>query len=237
MDQYNRRSIECRIATAIASEAFRKLYGVDSIHFIGDITPAKTGLTKEQINQALPGLFHTGFYTLDESAYLMGKTASFVKENYCIRKDGSDFPIPEEGLKLYQRFHHVWSEWERVEQSAELLEYGDMKEFGRLMDESHQSCLYMHEISCTELDRLTELAREAGALGSSLTGAGFGGCAVSLVMNRNVTSFIRQIRRVYYHEYLGIPEEETEKYIFPVRPVKGAGVVGQLLYPIPKEPV
>ena len=226
MDLYNGRSIECRIAAAIAGEAFRVKYGVTGIVYIGDITSEKTGLTQEQIDQVIVGLFHTDYYSLEEAAELMGKNAAFVKEKYCIRKDGSDFPIPEEGFKLYQRFHHVWSEWARVERSAELLQEANMEGFGLLMEESHRSCRFMHEISCAELDRLTELAQEAGALGSRLTGAGFGGCAVNLVKNRDVSGFVRQIKKTYYLEYLGISEEDSEKYIFPVHPVQGAGVVG-----------
>ncbi len=226
MDLYNGRSIECQLAAAIAGEAFRKEYGVIGIVFIGDITSVKTGLTKEQIDQVVSGLFHTSYYSLDAAAELLGKTASFVKEKYCIRKDGSDFPIPEEGFKLYQRFHHVWSEWDRVERAAGLLQVVDMEGFGLLMEESHRSCRFMHEISCTELDRLTELAQEAGALGSRLTGAGFGGCAVNIVKNRDVSGFIRQIKKTYYFEYLGISDKDAEKYIFPVHPVQGAGVTG-----------
>ena len=84
----------------------------------------------------------------------------------------------------------------------------------------------MHEISCAELDKLTELAQEAGALGSRLTGAGFGGCAVNLVKNRDVSGFVRQIKKTYYFEYLGIPGEESGKYIFSVHPVHGASLTG-----------
>jgi N-acetylgalactosamine kinase len=226
MDLYNGRSIECRLAAAIAGEAFRKKYGVTGIVFIGDITAQKTGLTKEQIDQVVLNLFHTHYYSLEEAAELMGKTASHVKKKYCIRKDGSDFPIPEEGFKLYQRFHHVWSEWGRVEQSAKLLQEVNMEGFGLLMEESHRSCRLMHEISCVELDKLTELAQKAGALGSRLTGAGFGGCAVNLVQNRDVTGFVRQIKKTYYFEYLGIPGEESGKYIFSVHPVHGASLTG-----------
>ena len=226
MDLYNGRSIECRIAAAIAGEAFRKQYGVTGIVFIGDMNPVKTGLTKEQTDLIVSGLFHTNYYSLEEAAELMGKTASYVKEKYCIRKDGTDFPIPEEGFKLFQRFHHVWSEWNRVERSVELLLAVDMEGFGQLMEESHRSCRFMHEISCAELDKLTDLAQEAGALGSRLTGAGFGGCAVNLVKTHDVSGFIRQIKKTYYLDYLGIPEEESVKYIFPVHPVQGAGVLG-----------
>ncbi len=47
------------------------------------------------------------------------------------------------------------------------------------MDASHASCRDLHEVSCPELDTLTSLRRAAGAWGTRLTGAGFGGCTIN----------------------------------------------------------
>jgi len=80
-----------------------------------------------------------------------------------------------------RRCRHVISEMERVRQSAEALEAGDLEAFGRLINASHDSLRDDYEVSGPELDLLVSIARGVGGvLGSRLTGAGFGGCTVTL---------------------------------------------------------
>ena len=70
------------------------------------------------------------------------------------------------------------------------------------MDTSHVSCAEDYGLSCPELDTLAAVAREGGALGARLTGAGFGGCAVSLVPEDCVGDFTKHVQEAYYADYL-----------------------------------
>ncbi|MGC8837808.1 MAG: galactokinase, partial [Anaerolineae bacterium] len=70
------------------------------------------------------------------------------------------------------------------------LRAGDLEEVGRLMDASHASLRDLYEVSSPELDLMVDLARGLpGCFGSRLTGAGFGGCTVSLVAAERAGAF------------------------------------------------
>ena len=95
---------------------------------------------------------------------------------------------------VYRRARHVVSENQRALDGVAALERGDMREFGRLMVESHVSLRDDYEVSSRELDALVDAALAApGVLGSRMTGAGFGGCTVSLVEDDAVDGFCRQV--------------------------------------------
>ncbi|KAG6851649.1 hypothetical protein C0991_007315, partial [Blastosporella zonata] len=128
-------------------------------------------------------------------------------------------------FQLYKRAKHVYSEALRVLQFRETcLEAADtaaLESLGRLMNESQASCANHFECSCPELNQLTQLARDAGAYGSRLTGAGWGGCTVSLVAEDKVHSFIEQIRDTYA-PYNGLEGDALSEVIFATRPSSGA---------------
>jgi galactokinase len=75
---------------------------------------------------------------------------------------------------------HVLTEAARVDVAARTLEAGDLEALGRLFDESHASLTDDYGVSTPGLDRLVAAARDAGAAGARLTGAGFGGWAVAV---------------------------------------------------------
>ena len=89
-------------------------------------------------------------------------------------------------------------------EAVKVLQAGDLERFGQLLNQSHESLRDDYEVSCREVDILVEIAREIdGTLGSRMTGAGFGGCTVSLVS----TSALEQFRSTLltgYAERTGI---------------------------------
>jgi galactokinase len=80
-----------------------------------------------------------------------------------------------------KRARHVISENARVLEAVEALSNKDFTHFGHLMYASHASLRDDYEVSTPELDTFVETAKEHGATGARLTGAGFGGCAIALV--------------------------------------------------------
>ena len=73
-----------------------------------------------------------------------------------------------------------------------------MLRFGQLMNDSGDSLRYDYEVTGEELDTLVEEARKIdGVIGSRMTGAGFGGCTVSLVKEDAVDCFIREVGKAY----------------------------------------
>ncbi|NOU92051.1 galactokinase [Paenibacillus sp. LMG 31456] len=104
--------------------------------------------------------------------------------------------IPDEIVR--KRAKHVVEEIDRVLQSMKVLEQNDLKMFGQLMIDSHNSLRDLYEVTCLELDVMVEEALKVpGVLGSRMTGAGFGGCTVSLVHQDSVAAFIEQVGAAY----------------------------------------
>ena len=98
----------------------------------------------------------------------------------------------------YKRAHHVVAENGRVQESVAALRGGDLERFGALMQASHASLRDDFEVSCPELDLLVDAAmRVPGVLGSRMTGAGFGGCTVSIVPADAVAGFIDNVGKAY----------------------------------------
>jgi galactokinase len=100
---------------------------------------------------------------------------------------------------LRQRLEHLVTEQQRVIQAADCLSAGDMKGLGILMNESHYSLQSRYQVSSDELDTITLISRQHPAtLGSRMTGAGFGGCAISLCHRDQVKQHNRDIAQRYF---------------------------------------
>ena len=122
--------------------------------------------------------------------------------------------------EVAKRARHVVEEIERTRQASVLLEMGDIQNFGRLMNECHVSLRDLYEVSCPELDIMVEIAQTLdGCLGARLTGAGFGGCTVNLVLHEKVEDFSRNLAQTYEGKTNLKPE------VFACRASQGAGLL------------
>jgi galactokinase len=102
---------------------------------------------------------------------------------------------------ILKRARHVISENERVLDAIKALQTNNLNKFGQLMNESHDSLRDDYEVTGIELDTLVNEARKVnGVLGSRMTGAGFGGCTVSLVHNDSLNDFTSRVGMAYKAE-------------------------------------
>jgi galactokinase len=98
----------------------------------------------------------------------------------------------------YRRCRHVVTEDARVLEAEVAMRAGDAAALGALLDASHVSLRDDYEVSCPELDTMVEIARrQPGCFGARMTGAGFGGCTVSLVADAAAAAFVAAVGPAY----------------------------------------
>ena len=122
---------------------------------------------------------------------------------------------------LRRRYRHVVSEGARVAAAVAAMARADLTAFGSLMDASHTSLRDDYEVSSRELDRLVEIAREGGAAGARLTGAGFGGCIVALAVAGAADAVLADLRDRFYAKR---DVRDPGDALFVAEPSAGAGV-------------
>ncbi|TBU25011.1 Galactokinase [Dichomitus squalens] len=168
--------------------------------------------------------------TLDEMVGLSGLSKEQFHKVYL-----SWVEVEAEYFQLYKRARHVFTEALRVIEFREVclranaasgeLPADTLVKLGELMDQSHESCSTLCESSCPEVDALCRLAKSAGAFGSRITGAGWGGCTVSLVAEDKVGEFIQKVKEGY-EPYRALEGEKLREAIFATKP--SAGAFGEL---------
>jgi galactokinase len=114
-----------------------------------------------------------------------------VDELYVLEKFIAD-PV------IRKRAKHVITENGRVLEAVKLLKQNDISGFGKLMNESHDSLKDDYEVTGNELDTLVYEGRKLeGVVGSRMTGAGFGGCTVSIVKKEYEEAFMNRLSAIY----------------------------------------
>ncbi|KAI8842736.1 ribosomal protein S5 domain 2-type protein [Chytriomyces cf. hyalinus JEL632] len=175
-------------------------------------------------------VFKDGVYSCDDAVTALqekykGEYAAGwvdVEQEFCAGIGGVYL---DGGLDLKKRVRHVLSEARRVLEFVEVCggsgEADVLESLGSLMNASQKSCSEDFNCSCPELDELTALCLASGAVGSRLTGAGWGGCTVSLVPEELVEDFIAKVVEGYYAKH-GHDVKDVGDWIFATIPGSGA---------------
>ncbi|XP_053175787.1 N-acetylgalactosamine kinase [Scomber japonicus] len=215
---FNIRVVECRIATKMLAQA----RGLDSSRLL-KLAQVQTELkaSLEEMLALVDEVLHPEPYTREEICKALGITSEqFSTELLSANTQHVTH------FKLYQRAKHVYGEAARVLRFKSVCDSEPAESvqlLGDLMNQSHASCRDLYECSCPELDQLVDLCLKSGAVGSRLTGAGWGGCAVSMVPSKKVESFLQAVREAYY---LSDPRRAAmeKQSLFVTKPGGGAAI-------------
>jgi galactokinase len=106
-----------------------------------------------------------------------------------------------------RRAKHVITENGRVLEAVKVLKNNDIARFGELMNQSHDSLKDDYDVTGKELDTLVYEGRKlAGVVGTRMTGAGFGGCTVSIVKKENAGAFMEKLAEAYTQKTGLVPD-------------------------------
>jgi len=106
-----------------------------------------------------------------------------------------------------KRAKHVISENGRVVEAVKVLKANNIVRFGELMNQSHDSLKDDYEVTGMELDTLVYEGRKLpGVIGTRMTGAGFGGCTISIVKKAASAKFMIGLSEVYQKKTGLVPD-------------------------------
>jgi len=106
-----------------------------------------------------------------------------------------------------RRARHVISENSRVLEAVKVLKENNLNRFGELMNQSHDSLKDDYEVTGHELDTLVYEGRKLqGVIGTRMTGAGFGGCTVSIVKTSESSKFMKDLAEAYTRKTGLVPD-------------------------------
>ncbi|KIV94849.1 galactokinase [Exophiala mesophila] len=178
------------------------------------IAAIKSNLTKDE-------------YTRQDISQILEISVEDVEKYYF-----SKFPVRAETFKLRQRALHVLEEAGRVLRFKDALSStGKLDEekllyLGDLMNQTQASCKDVYECSAPEIDEICSIARQAGAYGSRLTGAGWGGCTVHLVPQHKVAEVAEALKRQYYYpKFPDITDEKLKEALVISKPGQGSSLI------------
>lgn len=222
--RYNLRVVECRIAAIVLG---LKL-GMSAPGSLETLKEIETHLgSMSAAKHAAEEHLHEDYYHAIEIEELIG-VETFMN---IFSTPASKLVLEhnEKGYKLLSRALHVFSEAERVHLfAAACAMKAAPEELGIYMNGSHESCRVLYECSCEELDELVETFRAAGAYGARLTGAGWGGCVVTIVAKNAVQDVMNKVKETFYAPRIAaglVSEENMQTTLFATLPSAGAAIL------------
>jgi galactokinase len=244
---YNLRVVQCTLAAEVLAKRLGlkkplprdagplgvSLRGLQDIYYEETEGTADNNTTSPQdfrkqlehvLHLSMEILTETAGYTREEISSILEITVDTFNERYTSR-----FPVRAERFLLRQRAQHVLAEATRVLDFMSLLESPPedsqtlLKGLGAILNASQDSCRELYNCSCPELDQLCQLALDAGAYGSRLTGAGWGGCSVHLVPLDKVETVKDAWEKEYYRKHFPeISDEKLKEAIVVSKPGSGS---------------
>ena len=240
---FNERVVECRLASMVVAKT--KELDWKNMRKLSNLQTA-LGLKLNQMPDILSSCLHEEAYTRKEVCSFLEISEKELESEYL-----NNMTREMQSFKLYQRALHVFEEADRVYRFKEIankarstsvdtdsntantcdtanttMDPADVNQtaimLGQLMDKSHTSCSQLYECSCPELDTLVDICKSNGALGSRLTGAGWGGCAVSLVYTSDLERFMKGVQEGYYKR--DISDDILSSSLFATSPGPGAAL-------------
>lgn len=212
---FNTRVVECRLAAQILA----KQNGLEWKKYLklGDVQVAlQVPLSK--MPSLIKDVFHQNPYSREEVRSILD-----ISEDVLLTTILSTNTSHLQKFHLFQRAMHVYTEAARVWEFKRLCEEKSsdiLQKLGNLMNESHASCRDLYECSHPDLDKLVEISINAGAVGSRLTGAGWGGCSVSFVPKDKSDTFLENVHSNFYEKICR--KKNSDNCLFRTQPGNGA---------------
>lgn len=122
--------------------------------------------------------------------------------------------------RLLRRFRHVVTEAWRVERAIAAMQDGDLARFGELLDRSQHSLRDDCEVSTSALDELCALARNHGAAGARLSGAGMGGSILAVCRDDRAEALMQELAERFFAGR--VAPNRLGRHLWIARPSNGA---------------
>ena len=218
--RYNKRVVENKLGIALIANKLKLTGNYDNLLSLQKELQVSFSQMKEIISTYL----NQEKYTLDEvkkdleinDLDLLLNSVPFYK----------DVLAKNTHYLLKQRLMHVASEAERVLNFSFLCNPDnsteEVKALGDLMNASHYSCKNDYECSSEHLDKFVDFMTQKGAYGCRLTGAGWGGCFITMVDSEKVNFFMESLEKFYRENYDLRSYQSLDEVFFITKPGQGA---------------